>query len=83
MMTAIPQKGRETMLIGLITICSLAVIAGYQLRENVEYSRRREVEEQLEESYKHNAELADELSKSYGRIVCVSKGVMPELHKEA
>lgn len=71
------------MLIGLITICSLAVIAGYQLRENVEYCRRREVEEQLEESYRHNAELADKLSRSYSKVTYQTRGVMPELHKEA
>lgn len=80
MTTANPQKGREKVLIGLITICALGAIAGYQFRENVEYCRRREAEEQLHESYERNAELADQLSRSYSKVTYQTRGVMPELN---
>ena len=69
--------------LGILILLGLVAIAGFLFRENVEVCRRSAAEDKLREANARNAELADKLSRSYSRIVCQSRGVMPEIHKEA
>lgn len=63
----------------ILIIGSLLIAIGYQLRENTETIRRVKAEDEAERAKKELAETAAALSKSYGRVVCESKGTMPEL----